>query len=109
MDTSEFQRDVKRTMNPDVVGPELLNNALLGIFGEAGELSDIIKKWRYQEHDMAIGEAVDELGDLLYYVTLAIDWYGFGIDEVMERNMRKRAERYPHGFEAERSINRNGA
>ena len=106
MDTSEFQKDVKRTMDPDIVGAELLTNAALGISGESGEFADIVKKWRYQRHDMKTSEALDELGDILYYTALAIDWYGFGLDEVMERNMKKRAERYPNGFEAERSINR---
>ena len=106
MDTSEFQKDVKRTMNPEVVGIEVLKMAAMKIAAESGEFADIVAKHLYQGHDLDPEAAVDELVDILFYVVVAIGWLGYGLDEGMRRNIEKRAKRYPNGFEAERSINR---
>ena len=106
MDTSEFQRDVKRTLNGDLTGEETILNAALGIGAEAGEVQDFVKKWKFQNHELDVDSIVKELGDVLYYVTLLADQLSYGLDEVMELNMKKRAERYPNGFDVERSVNR---
>jgi len=106
MDTSEFQKDVKRTMNPEVVGIEVLKMAAMKIAEEGGEFNGVVAKWQYQGHELDYDRAVDELVDILFYVTVALDWLGWELDGALERNMEKRAERYPNGFEAERSINR---
>ena len=48
MDTSMFQADVNRTMNPKIVGPEIMSMVGLKLSAEVGEFSDVIAKWLYQ-------------------------------------------------------------
>ena len=106
MDWSDYQAGVKRTLNPDVKGPEIAVNAALGITDEGGEVAGAIKKWRYQGHSLDPEAIVEELGDVLYYVTLMADWLGYGLDEVAMVNAEKLRDRYGDKFEAEKSINR---
>ena len=107
MNLSEYQADVKRTMNPEVNSRDIPVMCGLALPGESGEIADHLKKWKFQGHDLDTAEIVDELGDVLYYVTMLSGWLGYGLDEIMEENVAKREKRYPNGFEKERSINRS--
>lgn len=109
MDWSEYQADVKRTHNPDVVGVNTLIMSALGMSGESGEIADMIKKhlYQHQQHGIDSMDVALELGDLLYYLTMAANWFGYGLQEVAELNVAKRAKRYPNGFDPEKSINRS--
>jgi NTP pyrophosphatase (non-canonical NTP hydrolase) len=78
----------------------------LGLTGEAGEVADIVKKHLFQGHALDRGKLRDELGDVLWYYTLICQTMGFGLDEVMTHNVEKLHQRYPNGFEAGRSIQR---
>lgn len=49
---------------------------------------------------------VGELGDLLWYITLAADAIGVPLEEIAQRNVEKLRRRYPDGFSVEDSINR---
>lgn len=41
----------------------------LGLFGEFGEVCDLVKKVQYHGHTMDTVRMIDELGDLLWYVS----------------------------------------
>lgn len=88
----------EQTRNLNVVG--------LGITGEAGEVADLIKKHLYHGHDMDYYELVKELGDVLWYVALGCEVAGVDMDYVMQVNIQKLKNRYPDGFNSERSIHR---
>ena len=81
-------------------------NAALGLAGEAGEFADHIKKYQFQGHDLDREHLIKELGDIIWYVAQAAVGLETTNDEIMERNIAKLKARYPHGFEAERSRNR---
>jgi NTP pyrophosphatase (non-canonical NTP hydrolase) len=83
-----------------------IHNAVLGLAGEAGEIADAWKKHVYHGHGLDAGEMVNELGDVLWYVTLFADALGVPLGRIMERNIEKLAKRYPDGFSTEASINR---
>ena len=83
-----------------------LINAALGLCGESGEFADLLKKYLYQGHDEDEERMIDELGDVLWYVSLAADALGVTMSEVMLGNIEKLKKRYPWGFEEERSVNR---
>lgn len=51
-------------------------------------------------------ELANELGDLLWYLTLAADAIGVPLEEIAQKNVEKLRRRYPDGFDAERSRNR---
>lgn len=78
----------------------------LGLSGESGEVLDIIKKWIFHEAILDLDHLEKELGDVMWYVALLCDSFGFDLDEVMQKNIDKLKARYPKGFDVERSKNR---
>ena len=82
-----------------------LANAGLGLTGEAGEVADIIKKHLYQGHDLPRDKIVEELGDLMWYVSLTTSLIGVDLKAVMQANLWWR---YPNGFRPEDSVHREG-
>lgn len=81
-------------------------NGLLGLAGESGELTDMFKKFIFHEAGLDVEHAKKELGDVLWYVALICESMGWNMDEIMNMNIRKLAERYPGGFDVELSGHR---
>lgn len=98
---------VYHTINKKLTREQQISNAIAGMCGELGEVSDILKKHLYQGHDLDRDHLIEELGDLLYYITLLMCLYDFNMAETMFNNMDKLMRRYPDGFDAERSLHRN--
>ena len=81
--------------------------AAIGICGEAGEVSELVKKYAYHGHAIDKDHLARELGDVLWYVSYMADLFGYSLGEIMEMNQEKLAKRYPDGkFDEERSRNR---
>ena len=81
--------------------------AAIGMCGEAGEVSELVKKYAYHGHAIDKDHLARELGDVLWYVSYMADLFGYSLGEIMEMNQDKLAKRYPDGkFDAERSKNR---
>lgn len=98
---------VMATARVDLPREEQIKNALMGLSGEVGEVVDLFKKHFYQGHPLDVSHVAEELGDALYYWTwLAVLCMGMDEAEIMLQNMDKLTRRYPNGFSAERSINR---
>ncbi len=105
MDIAEYTKEVNRTCG--IEDPrELLILAALGIAGESGEVVDALKKVLYHSHELDVVELRKELGDLLWYIVLLCDTIGLSLDDVMQANVEKLQERYPQGFDPERSQRR---
>ena len=85
---------------------DILHSAV-GISGEAGELLDHIKKVIWQQHCIKCNYVIEELGDILFYLTSMCNCIGTDIDEVRRLNIEKLTKRYPDGvFDKDCSINR---
>ena len=81
--------------------------AAIGMCGEAGEVSELIKKYAYHGHTIDTEHLARELGDVLWYVSYMAHLFGYSLGEIMVMNQEKLAKRYPDGkFDAERSRNR---
>ena len=106
MTGTEYQKLAMRTNKPETTQEQNLISGCLGLAGEAGEVCDIVKKYMFQGHNLETQKIVDELSDVLWYVTLTAQGIGCDLDSIMEHNINKLKKRYPNGFEAERSINR---
>ena len=78
----------------------------LGLAGEAGEFIDLVKKWRCHEKPIDLTHAKKELGDVLWYVALLCESFGWTMEEVMNLNIEKLKKRYPNGFTPEQANNR---
>lgn len=106
MNFNDYQKEALRTAsNAGYSLPRVLNGAL-GLCGEAGEFADLLKKHYYQGHDLDEGHLAKELGDILWYVAVAADALGIDLDTIAEMNVLKLRDRYPDGFDAERSQHR---
>lgn len=97
---------VQRTMNKKLTKEQQIVNASIGLSGEVGEVCDIIKKHVFQGHDLDYDHLFEELGDVMYYLTLMIITLGWDLSDIMYNNWDKLNARYPDGFSPERSINR---
>jgi NTP pyrophosphatase (non-canonical NTP hydrolase) len=106
--TTEYQRLALSTAAPTEKWEDSVVIAALGISGEAGEIAEIIKKWKGQGHELNQNKLVEELGDVLWYLTYFCDALGVSLEVVMRKNIEKLRRRYPNGvFETEKSVNRS--
>lgn len=105
MEIKEFQKVSKRTMPSDKIIPKTLNCAL-GIAGEGGEVVDLIKKSVFQGHELDKTKLVEELGDLMFYVSNLATTFNIDMSKVLQSNVDKLAIRFPNGFNFEDSKKR---
>lgn len=104
-DLDAYQVDATRTAN-GLTFDDALVMAGLGAAGEAGEVADLVKKYRFHGHELDRDAIVEELGDVLWYVAIVADILGVKLSDVADRNVAKLRARYPEGFDEERSRNR---
>lgn len=107
MNSEEYARIARMTINPDLDEDGQYLNAALGLAGEAGEVADHIKKVIYHGHGFDTDHIVKELGDILWYINQMCEAIGVPLGEVMRRNNDKLLKRYPNGFSSEASKNRS--
>ena len=85
-----------------------LENGLMGLCGESGECMEILKKHRHQGHRLDVKRIAEELGDVLWYCAETASGLGIDLEKIAMDNITMLIDRYPDGFESERSINREG-
>lgn len=103
---NDYQEKALRTWNSAATKEMRLSNFALGTSGEAGEVSDIVKKHIHHNHPLDADELIKELGDIMYYLAVGAHELGYTLQEIAEININKLAKRYPEGFSVEASINR---
>ena len=106
MQFSEYQKLAQRTSNRSLLPGEHVMNGALGLCGESGEVADSVKKAYMQGHHFDREHIAEELGDVLWYVAETAAALGFDMDDIAMKNIEKLCKRYPAGFSADRSINR---
>lgn len=80
--------------------------ACLGLSGEIGEFNDMMKKIIFHEAEFDEEHAKKELGDILWYVAMMCQSFGWNMDEIMQMNIDKLKKRYPNGFDVNRANHR---
>lgn len=104
---NDYQRAALRTAQIDKYSPDdLLQNGVMGLCGEAGEVIDIVKKCMFQGHPLDKKKLALEISDVLWYAAVSAYAIGYPLSEIMEMNIEKLKERFPDGFDKARSINR---
>lgn len=106
MTGNEYQKLAARTSTPEKFMNGKLLEGLMGLCGETGECIDIYKKSIFQGHPVDKEHLAEELGDVAWYLAEAAGAIGYDLDDIFEMNIEKLKKRYPNGFEAEKSINR---
>lgn len=104
--TFEYQVLAKRTAKD--MGTTQLNliHAAMGLSSDAGEFVDAIKKHTIYGKELDKENCIEELGDVLWFVSLACDTLGVSMAEVMQANIEKLALRYPDKYTDEHAIRR---
>lgn len=105
MTPNEYQKEALRTAgehNP----LDLLLNGVMGLAGESGECVDMVKKMLFQQHDLDREHLAKELGDVAWYLAVAAHAIDYPLEDVLLMNVEKLRNRYPNGFDSERSRNR---
>lgn len=104
METTHYEEEVRRTAPGD---PSMVSDAQawslagLGLAGEAGEVVELIKKHVHHGRGLDREKLLKELGDVLWYLTLATRLGGFTLSEVMDANIAKLRARFPDGWSVE--------
>ena len=101
MKFNKYQKDAERTLKHSG-----LAMPALGLTGEAGEVSDLIKKHLFHGHELDREKVCDELGDVLWYISAMCTSLGVELEYVADKNIKKLKRRYPDGFSEDRSKNR---
>lgn len=103
---NDYQRMAMRTAGDYNTQYDMLRNAVYGLNGESGEVIDILKKHEFQGHELDYDKIMDEAGDVCWYLALLASALNVHLEEIMLRNVQKLIERYPDGFDKNRSIHR---
>lgn len=84
-----------------------LLHAAMGLTTESGEFMDALKKHFFYGKPIDETNLVEELGDELWYIALALRTLGSSFEDAMERNIKKLRVRYPAKFEERRALERD--
>jgi NTP pyrophosphatase (non-canonical NTP hydrolase) len=105
MESSLFKRHLDEVINPcwNFAGrcktwEDEVQNTVLGLGGEAGEIVDQVKKMLYHTEkgvEFHREKLVSELGDSMFYHIKFMQLMGITLEECLQNNARKLASRHP--------------
>nr|DAF54324.1 MAG TPA: NTP-PPase-like protein [Myoviridae sp. ctnjE18] len=105
-----FIKDAIRTESDNFylenVGARLIH-ASMGLVTEAAEFQDALKKSLFYGKSLDTTNLKEELGDLLWYMAIAMDDLDTDFDAEQNRVIRKLKARYPSKFEKDLAENRD--
>lgn len=84
-----------------------LLHAGMGMVTESAEFLDALKKHLFYGNPLDIPNLKEELGDQLFYISMALIELGVDYSNVMSTNIAKLEKRYPDGFSQEKATNRD--
>lgn len=106
MNISEYQKKSIRTLNHSLTDRDQLACMGMGISGEGSEVTDEIKKHLYQGHDLDVDHIAEEMGDVMFYMVNLATLLDIDFQDVLDGNHEKLMDRFPKGFDKDKSINR---
>ena len=104
MKVNEYQELAMATLNPELSKKDILINSVMGLCGESGEAIDIVKKWLAQGHELDKERLAKELGDIAWYLAEAATALDVSLEQIFQANIDKLKNRYPDGFDSQRSM-----
>jgi NTP pyrophosphatase (non-canonical NTP hydrolase) len=109
-----YIREALRTESPitpslveRLTGAARVVHATWGLMTEIGELVDPFKRAVFYGKAPDKRNLAEEVGDILWYLAILLDWAGLDFYECMMANINKLRVRYPQKFDAVAAIERN--
>ncbi|WP_345788279.1 nucleoside triphosphate pyrophosphohydrolase family protein [Desulfitobacterium hafniense] len=102
----EYQEYAGRTAGSHAYFENSFANFAMGLSGEAGEVTDYLKKVVFHGHELDKQKLSEELGDVLWYIAALAITAGLSLEDIAWDNVTKLKKRYPDGFDSKRSIQR---
>lgn len=73
-------------------------HATMGLTTEVGELTDMFKKCIFYNKPLDYINIEEEVGDILWYIAILFDQYGYNFETCMAKNIAKLRARFPNKF-----------
>lgn len=105
MEINEYQSLAARTINRQLSPNQMIRHGLFGLCAETGEVLGLFQK-HYQGHDLKSDKLKKELGDVCWMVAELCTAHGWSMEDIMNLNIEKLEERYPDGFDPDKSVHR---
>ena len=106
MQINEYQTLAMTTLNRSLSKQDVLINSVMGLCGESGEAIDIVKKWMAHGHELEKEHLAKELGDIAWYLAETAWALDIPLEIILRGNLEKLRNRYPEGFDTNRSQKR---
>lgn len=94
MDTQEYAAEALQTWKSSGDWTKDQMYLSLGICKEGGEAAQLIAKWAMHGKNFDTADLKDELGDVLWYVTVLAYENSLHLGDIMDRNIAKLRERH---------------
>ena len=97
MTINEYQTEALRTA-ADMNHPnndEILLNGVMGLCGESGECVDMVKKYRFQGHELDKAHLAKELGDVAWYLAVTAHAIGYDLETGVTDERRQAPQSLP--------------
>lgn len=88
----QYQKEVVRLLGAHEREP---SSYVLGLIGESGELTDLLKKVWGHGHELDREKLKKELGDCFWYVVAIGQQFSIDIHDIAPRRLRSRADLFP--------------
>ena len=95
-ETVRYDDFVRRLIKPDTEAM-MASHIAIGLTGEAGEFADNVKReYHYGKKRTvdSLENVYEELGDIMWYLTAALNHYNISLQQVVQMNADKLSKRY---------------
>lgn len=99
-----YESFVKRMASKVYAHDRFTPNAIHGVMGvstEAAELMDLVRKGIFYGKDVRPDQILDEAGDVLWFLALTLQQYGYTIEDAKNFNVTKLEARHGKEFNQE--------
>ncbi len=103
----------KQALTTAIANPDPLMDTTIWVMGISGEAGEVLEKWKKivayrggQITDDDKAELAKELGDVVWYVAVLAHNLGLSLDDIMQQNVQKLADRKSRGVQKGSGDNR---
>jgi NTP pyrophosphatase (non-canonical NTP hydrolase) len=108
-----FDEYQKQALTTAIHNPDPLMDKTIWAMGISGEAGEVLEKWKkivaYKDgkiSDEDLKELAKELGDVVWYIALLAHSLGLSLDDIMQNNLQKLADRKNRGVQKGAGDNR---